>query len=604
MNYICTLYNVMDRVLVPQCAYSITKFDLSIRIHYSSETTHTDDIAKQTQEIKNDSFKFFAPEEEPIINPDFQERARRAVEFAVKDVIDESEGEHVKKCTGYCTDCCEFQIGTSKNSHIPQLTPETKRVNRQGFTMLRKALFPAMPKFLTDIWVLAELGITITQFVLSLITVSIENNRAYNITYIVLASVAVLLALVDVFIYFVQLGSCARIVHHFYNSKRKRIEVKLPDEEEKRDQDQTEKKCCQYLNPKVKSWLMQSLELLRTVLSELLIYPLVVLDLFDLIVGGTYLQQTSADRINFSLFIIGTILLVLSVYFTRAFMVISAAINIRRTPLDPSKTTTNMIGLVTQFCIHVLFQIIVHMLIIVVVGVKIHQENPDPCSDLVSSCTSLSPFLLYIIIVGGILPLYGIAIFFIINYYNLRELSIGFWVNMLALLQSESFATAVFSNKGIKESRERAKQLIEKIKYEEVKKQLKNLQSVSSWIKILYPLRFPFFVAIAALYEVLLLSFVICIAFSWDQNRAVQFVLFDEGLSSAAIVVILLILIANLHVLLLTSMWILTALAFFILVVLQPVIWIVAALLYLPVGTTLTVLRFVVGYAREVNLIK
>ena len=488
----------------------------------------------------------------------------RAVELSISE---ESGKKQTKTC---CSGACQFQIGVSKNSRTPFLTPEMDHASNQGFAMLRKLLFPGMPKFLTDILVLAELGVTITQFVLALVSISIGNNRAFNITYIVVASLALLLALFDALLHFIELGSCARIFRYCY-SKRKR------------QQKSVNKKKCHLLPEKVKKWLAQSFELVRTLLSELLIYPLVVLDLFDLIVGGTYLRITSADRINFSLFIIGSTFLVLSVYFTRTFLVLSAAINIRRTPLDPSKSKSNMIGLVTHFCIHVIFQIVVHITIIAIVGVKIHQENPMPCDGITTSCTFVSPFLIYIIIVGGILPLYGIGVFFIVNYYNLREVSMGFWVNMLALLQSESFATAVFSNTGVKESKQRAKSIIEKIKYEEVKHQLKKFQSAPGWIKLFYPFRFPFLFAIAAFYEILLISFIVCLVFT-VRNGQVQFVLFEEGLSSAFFIAVLLILLANIQVIILVTTWILAALAFIILLVLQPVLGIIASLLYVPVG--------------------
>ena len=177
--------------------------------------------------------------------------------------------------------------------------------------MIQNLLFPAMPKFLTDILVLAELAVTITQFVLSLVSTSIENNRAYNIAYIIISAVALLLALIDSFVYFIQLGSCVSIFRSCYSLyNRRKAEVM-----ESMEQVTNRKMCCQRLSPKVKHWLTQSFELLRTILSELLIYPLVILDLFDLIVGGTYQRETTADRINFSLFVIGSTFLVLSVYF-------------------------------------------------------------------------------------------------------------------------------------------------------------------------------------------------------------------------------------------------------------------------------------------------
>ena len=162
-------------------------------------------------------------------------------------ILDDAENKPTNTC---CSGCCQYQIGVSKNSRTPYLTPELNRASSQGFSMLRKLLFPAMPKFLTDILVFAELGVTITQFVLALISISIGSNRAYNITYIVVAGIALLLALIDAFFYFIELGSCARIVRYCYSKQ-------------KRHHSSSNQKC-HFLSPKVQNWLSQSFELLRT----------------------------------------------------------------------------------------------------------------------------------------------------------------------------------------------------------------------------------------------------------------------------------------------------------------------------------------------------
>ena len=479
-------------------------------------------------EERDADFNFFAPEQEPLLKPDFRKRAIRAIEATIAE---DSENNHAKLS---CSKYCQLEISGGKMSRALHLTPELNHVSDQGFSMLQNLLFPAMPKFLTDLIVLAELVVTITLFALALASVIIENNRAFNITYVVIVGIALLFAFIDAFFYFVELGSCARIFSFCYSKQR-------------RHRGSSNQKF-HLLVPKVRRWLVLSYELVRTLFSELLFYPLVVLSLFDVIVGGAYLRSTTADRINFSMFIIGSAFLVVSVYFTRIFLAISAIVNIRCTPLNPSKSKSNMITLLTHFCVHVIFQIVVHFTIVIVIGVKIHQENPTPSFDIASSSTVASPFLICIIIVSGILPLYGIGVFFITNYNNLRNLSVGVWVNMLALLQSEHFATAIFANTSIKESKERAKRTIEKFKYKVVKNQFEDLQSAPNmWVKLLYLLRFPFLLLIIGFYEILVLSFIVFLAFTVDPSGDVQFILFEQGLSSAAFVAVVMILITNLH---------------------------------------------------------
>ena len=320
--------------------------------------------------------------------------------------------------------------------------------------MLRSFLFPTMPKLLTDFWVLAEFGVTLAQFILSVLSIMIDSNRTYNIIYLVLASLALLLAFIDVFIYFKDFATCSHYFHDccsslsslkyrssrveenqryslnvqgFSNSSFLDLEVDVMADHEQNTSNHSNTSgrpiyngCCHLGDKsKLKGIISESFELMRTVLSELLIYPLLMFDLLDVIVGGSYQLSSTADRLNLSLFVIGTIFLILSVYVSRAFMVISMTIQLRRMPIDPSKSKTSILGVVTEFCVYVLFQISVHVAVVMAVGAKLYQENPTPCQDLQASCTQVSPTLIYAMVCGGILPIFGVFVFFILNYFQL-----------------------------------------------------------------------------------------------------------------------------------------------------------------------------------------
>ena len=94
-----------------------------------------------------------------------------------------------------------------------ELTPEMQRASLQGWTMIKGIVFPALPPIVQDLWVYLELIISIVAFALGLYdSFPIDQSHAYNYSYFGLATVAMILALMDGFIYFFQLGSCARCI--------------------------------------------------------------------------------------------------------------------------------------------------------------------------------------------------------------------------------------------------------------------------------------------------------------------------------------------------------------------------------------------------------
>ena len=600
------------------------------------------DPTVNVSEVKS-SFHFYLPEEEPILHPTFKQRAEKAVSTIIQ--THDSKASSCYFCPQDCTDCCSAGItfeccatGTTKlpkGCRFPHFSVELKAASTQGTKMLRSFLFPTIPKLLTDFWVLAEFGVTLAQFILSVVSIMIDSNRTYNIIYLVLASLALLLAFIDAFIYFKDFATCSHYFHHccsrlsslkyrsrvdenqqhnlgiqgFSNSSFLGLDVDVTVDSEQIANDHNTSmtsespnyRCCHLADKsKLKAIISESFELTRTILSELLIYPLLMFDLLDVIVGGSYQLTSTADRLNLSLFVIGTVFLILSVYVSRAFMVISMTIQLRRMPIDPSKSKTKILGVVTEFCIYVLFQISVHVAVVMAVGAKLYQENPTPCENLQASCTQVSPTLIYAMVCGGILPIYGMLVFFILNYFQLQEISVGFWTNMVSLLHSENFSNLVFSTKGIEETKMKAEGLINSIQLLQVKSQLTKIMSTPSWAKILYPLKFPFFTPVLFLYVAMLFSFIAALALTYEQNVGISFTLFDNNFSPAFFILSIIILAANLHVLVLVFIAMLGAIVITLTTILQPVFCLLGACAYVPVGGCLSLLSL----ASPINSIK
>ena len=497
--------------------------------------------------------KFYSSDQELVLNRDFRKRAVKAVRAAVRETDTPGRATQTETC---CKNCIELQPCTCiGDASLPEFTPEIRLASYMGIRMMKKLLFPALPKVLHDLWVCADLGITVFLFVLSVISLSLGNDRAFNFLYLILSSIYLVLALIDGFIYFIQLGACAERVRWCRSKRRRRGDSDSEGDQESEmvSNDRVQRRQCWQFSPKWKNFINEWFEVNRSVLTELFIYPLLVCGLFDFIVGGSLNRSTAADRINFALFIVGGFYLFLSVYFMRIFMVVRSLITLRRFPFDVSGGQQDYINLVTRFCIHILVQLVTHATIIITVGLKIHQENLQPCPDNATQCVNASPFLVYAAIAGGVIPFLGVVTFFFVNYYQMRELSVAFWIDMLSLLRGESFADLVFQGEGVKVAKQKATNLADKLKLQAVKEQFKDVQGIPDWVKVFYPMRNPILIILGVVYEILIISFLVCLLFTRTPNGSIQFILFDGQLTIGFFVMAVFLLIANYHVLILVS---------------------------------------------------
>ena len=115
-----------------------------------------------------------------------------------------------------------------------------------------------------------------------------------------------ILALIDGFIYFFQLGSCARCIRDCRGNPIEQGEALKANQT----------RCC-HISEKRKEEFNTWFELGRNILSELLLYPLLVFDLVDFIAEQVYYPEGHRGRIDFSLFLVGGFYLILSVYIMR-----------------------------------------------------------------------------------------------------------------------------------------------------------------------------------------------------------------------------------------------------------------------------------------------
>ena len=479
------------------------------------------------------------------------------------------------------TDTCNCQCRLRKKDKdteppLSTLTPELKRASTQGWNMMKKVFFPSIPAVLQDLWVYTELGITLFAFIFGLIGLfPIEGNAAFQIVYLTLTIISIILALIDANIYFFQLGSCARgirVCRKYIKKRKNRISDSDKEELDNEAEDDDVQQTSWYrLSPKWKERLSTWFEIIRTIASELLLYPLVIFDLFDFVTGAGYQPESAEDRVNFSLFVVGGFYLILAVYIMRVFMVAGAMSSLLKIPLTKKQSSDDggkYIDVIVKFCLHIIGQIVVHLMILVVLGAKIADENINPemnasnASDMSgsgmnsssqSSTIKASAFLAVAIAFGGVIPLIGIIMFFVANYYWMQEFSIGFFVNLVALLQGQGFAETVFGGEGTAPSKELAQSFAERVNYKTVRKQLRRFKSPPFHVKFLHPVRVPLAGISCFIYGATLVIFIVSLALTIDENGIVSVAVFqnDSVLTATFVITTFCIIVANIHILVL-----------------------------------------------------
>ncbi len=499
--------------------------------------------------------------------------------------------------------------------------------------MMRKLIYPGMPKIIQDVWVLTELAVTITQLVLAAITLSANPSNVFNVVYFSITAIAFPLALFDSFLHFITLGSLASTVRYFTNKRQSKqnVDNNISD---------SSHGCWSPFSKSTKQQILEVLDFVRNWITDIFLYPLVLLDLYDLIASQLYLLRTSDEQINFSLFIISSIFLILSVYLTRLVMIVTAALNLRRVPSNLSGSHEKIVKLSLWFLLHVFAQIIVHALIFVSLGMNIYLENTEfnflltglefqnsnasnfmtqlkfskvaaiDFSSVVGASDTLNSsfYLIYAGVVGLFITQLGLVSFFIVNYYHVRELSISFWVDMISLLQSENFAGLVF-HKGVCSVKKRTQEIAHNIKYKKVREDLKNVKAVPFHVKLLYPFRIPVFVVLGVFYLTLLATFaaflsITCIPVAGSsQFVCASFFTAAPSLYSVPYFFTLAImLLANAQVIVMVSLWLLVLFIILALVAIAPILLVVFTVLYLPLGCVALCVLLFDDLSREMNV--
>ena len=428
------------------------------------------------------------PPDHKALDKEIQQRVLRAAQNGAPRFILEDTSEVTESCCSWlcsqrpCLPYLSFLRPTAK-------PPKLAAASNAGLKLMPGFFFPAVPKLLEDVWVAIELFVTIFDFIFACAT--FEPSPLCKVI-IALTTLGVVLALLDGFFYFIQGGSCITCFRYL-RKKVKRSKGGESDEEQK-------KPCCQFITDKQKNTLNKWFQIIRTVLSEAILYPLAVADILSLISEGKYPGPSHTDKTNFSLFIIGNSYLLLSVYFMRIFMATSSMVSLYRLP----KTTgNNYASLMIKFCLLLMGQVLVQITSLCMISTKVRYEQD-------TSCERYSAFLWVVVVIGYVLPFLGLLLFFVLNYAQLKLFSVGFYVDLTSSMMTEGFADLVFQGEGIKTVKTQAEKVAAESDVASVRDKYNNYGKNFTLAKrLFYRLTNPFAIVGSLGYSVLIVVFLV-----------------------------------------------------------------------------------------------
>ena len=481
---------------------------------------------------------------------------------ALNEPEDPEEEKLKEKCIDYCCQafscadgikrlfCRRTPQGETKTSAIKKIefmTPILRRGRSKGWVFHTDMIFPLVKNTFRNVWVGTEIVMVIVALGLSIASFSLGNNRVFNGLHLALTILGSILAITDGMILLGQSKCCGKRDSSDCEHTSEQTQDN-PNEGSPGDVENGAPSCsgkCKQCIEKTKA----KFDIGRMILAELIFYPLLICDIFEVVTGEAYHFSNAEDGISFVLFAISLGLVLFYVYIVRIIILIAANYHSqkRRPPLsnetpDKIDPTIRRSALYFQiyFIIHVFGQMVAQVLMIITIGIGIHEENKDTSDEPIRISTNLW----YMIVAGYLLPVFGLLTFFVVTYFWVQEFPIGVCVDVLSILEAPGMDEVLDLKNKKAEGGQKLSKINRYIHFSELKKQFKTLRTTGFLDKFGYPFGSPQMVIVSMVYALLQLGFVIAASRSLGGDWAVFYV-------PAGIIGYL----ANIYVLTVAALW-------------------------------------------------
>ena len=500
---------------------------------------------------------------------------RHVIEIMYIAALNEPEAAEEPKKKEKCIDCCcqsfscNFSSMTQTFSRrrnpdaqpafkkIDFMTPVMRRGRSKGWVLHSEMVFPLVGDSVREIWVTFELLTVIIALILSITTFSLGKNEIFNLLHLVLTILGSFLAIIDglALLFSCSLykrckGSCSHVPEteekDGETSKNYDIAAKSDKDPEDGQVDSVEQSGCKGRCKECISATRTVFDFIRMIISELIFYPLLMCDIFEMIAGQAFMFENGVDVVSLILFIISTVSLLFYVYILRIIILVVANINSQKKrkpePVEGKdkniefdyKISKSASHFQAYFIFHVIAQMVAQILMIIAIAAKIRDDNRHLFEDdatnsrVVTNSTNssflintdnidsmdesihVSGYLWYMLVAGYVVPVLGFLSFFIVMYFWVQEFPIGVCIDMVTVLLMPTLGI----DDAVKpEKKDEVTKKMDKIKkylhYAELKKQFKGLRETQWLDKFAYPFRSPQMVIVCMMYALLQLGFII-----------------------------------------------------------------------------------------------
>ena len=368
-----------------------------------------------------------------MIPESLQPRIKRAAKTAI-DIMRYGGNRYKQRCKCSLAETRYF----TKSLRIMDPPDDVQMAQYSGKRMFHSFLYPALPRVIEDIWVIYQLVFAITLLVLSSI---VFERTGVSIILVVLSVLTTFLALIDAYVYFIEMGAIVQRAMVFMKMVSAKFRMKHP--EDRSDMRQP----CQILANRYNHAIRKELHAYRRFVTEIMVYFLIKTIVVWFVERRAYDRSDSYSIIIYFLLIWILVYAVAVLVLLRTFMVVMALVWVKRL----TKYTKGKSYLL--YTIRWVWNDLSHMLlqwaVLAMALAKIFQEN---CMIFGQNDIRFSPFLWFVAVAGNVfVTLSRCVLFYVVNYPSYKRFSMEFYTDVLTLACDDELTEWMFKENELEE---------------------------------------------------------------------------------------------------------------------------------------------------------
>ena len=348
--------------------------------------------------------------------------------------------QNERDCQQKCSDCLCGEI--KKNGISNVIKADTIRKAKDwGWGFLKRCVFPLVSEYWREVWIYVQFLIALVMLLYQVISFALdeEQRTPFDIAAFAFTVISSALSLIDLLvnIYTQRCRICRDCVS---NTRCCRAQAQGDECQQHEDSPAD----CNWTNQCCKLCFTNDYsDLVRTLLSELFIYPIVILSMFRFIIGlkTDVRYRTVRFILSVVFFALPIIWNIVTVYVLRlvalAFIMktvqeVKKAVHVPGT--EETEETNTGIMFHIRFFFHVLGQMVSQALMIACVGYMFYETNYEAKD---ASSFKVIGYLWYLIIGAFLIPLLGVFTFALTNYYEIEEYPIAHFIAIFGYLKKQ-----------------------------------------------------------------------------------------------------------------------------------------------------------------------